>query len=613
MFRSGSFLSEVSLRPLVFTALKFEAALFTTLLLAPIYMSCRAQETPANTCPRPSAGSAVPEPEDLRSQNGVLKVDLTERNATESSGSTRYCFLDSAGNQSPTLRLNPGDLLILNLKNDLSDSGHGAAPAIHAHAKSQTNADPCKSGAMTATSTNLHFHGLTVPPVCHQDDVLKTSIQPSDAPFEYRFRVPANEPPGLYWYHPHIHGFSKAQVLGGASGALIIQGIERANRQLAGLPERVLVIRDQDLLNPSAPPSKSEPVVPRTLLDRDGDAGNNGTGFGKPAKDLSINFVPVPYPDYPPAEIKMKPDERQLWRVLNASAITYLNLAVLFKRAPQMLGIVALDGVPLNANGEKGEGITWANHIGVPPGGRVEFIVQGPSSGVPGLLVTRTVDTGVGGENDPNRALATITATTDAPEPRSTMPASPELLPPSTLPWLGGVTPARTRKLYFSEKFLDPNDPNSPTTFFITVDGQTPTPFDPASGVPDIVVKQGDVEDWILENRSTELHAFHIHQIHFLMLEWSGVPVNEPFLRDTINVPYYNGRDLQYPRVKLRMDFRDANTIGTFVYHCHLLEHEDGGMMGLIRVEPADHRTSTGNPVRGQTAKSAPANPSSNK
>ncbi len=77
------------------------------------------------------------------------------------------------------------------------------------------------------------------------------------------------------------------------------------------------------------------------LLDRDGDAANNGTGFGKPAKDLSINFVPVPYPDYPPAAIEMKPGERQLWRVLNASAITYLNLEVLFDRKPQPLGLVA--------------------------------------------------------------------------------------------------------------------------------------------------------------------------------------------------------------------------------------------------------------------------------
>jgi len=112
---------------------------------------------------------------------------------------------------------------------------------------------------MTSTSTNLHFHGLTVPPVCHQDDVLKTSIQSDDPPFEYRFRIPDNEPPGLYWYHPHIHGFSTAQVLGGLSGAMIVEGIERANPEVAGLPERVLVIRDQDLLNPKAPPNKSEP------------------------------------------------------------------------------------------------------------------------------------------------------------------------------------------------------------------------------------------------------------------------------------------------------------------------------------------------------------------
>ena len=161
--------------------------------------------------------------------------------------------------------------------------------------------------------------------------MLKTSIQPGDAPFEYRFRIPENEPPGLYWYHPHIHGFSKAQVLGGASGAIIIEGIERADPKLAGLPERVLIIRDQDLVNPDAPPSKSEPVVPKNLIDRDGDAANNGTGFGKPAKDLSINFVPVPYPDYQPAAIIMKPGEKQLWRVLNASAITYLNLEVLYR------------------------------------------------------------------------------------------------------------------------------------------------------------------------------------------------------------------------------------------------------------------------------------------
>jgi len=466
------------------------------------------------------------------------------------------------------------------------DPSAAVANHIHARMNVEKSADPCARGAMTATSTNLHFHGLTIPPVCHEDDVLKTSISPKDPPFEYRFRIPANEPPGLYWYHPHIHGFSKVQVLGGASGALIVEGIERANKATAGLPERVLIIRDQDLLNPNATPSKSEPVVPKLLLDRDGDAANNGTGSGKPAKDLSINFVPVPYPDYPPAVIQMKPEERQLWRVLNASAITYLNLAVLINRVPQTLGLVALDGVPLNENGTLGDFVSSQTHLGVPPGGRAEFIVQGPPSGVTGLLVTRSVDTGPGGENDPNRALATIKASQDALEPRSKLAASPEPLPWSGLAWLGNVAPVHTRKLFFSEKLTDPNDPNSATEFYITSDGQTPSRFNPQSAIPDIIVKQGTVEDWIIENRSKELHAFHIHQLHFLLLDYMGKPVDEPFLRDTVNVPYYKDNMLVYPSVRLRMDFRDPNTVGMFVYHCHLLEHEDGGMMGLIRVEP---------------------------
>jgi FtsP/CotA-like multicopper oxidase with cupredoxin domain len=562
--------------------------IFLTILIGQRWTQVDAQELVQDPCPRPPEGSEVIEPEDLRSQNGILKVDLSVHNYREKDGSIRYCYLLADGTQSPTLRLHPGDLLLLTLKNDLINPENFSTATIrsHSHVNSEKTSDPCFSNLMTVTSTNLHFHGLTIRPVCHEDDVLATSIQPGDAPFEYRFRIPDNEPPGLYWYHPHVHGFNKASVLGGASGAIIVEGIERANRELAGLPERVLVIRDQDLLNPNSPPSKSEPVVPKFMIDHDGDSANNGTGFGKPAKDLSINFVPVPYPDYPPAVIKMKPGERQLWRILNASAITYLNLALLYNRTPQKIGIVGIDGVPTTQNGNPANAIEWVDHVGVPPGARVEFIVNGPPTGAQGLLVTRTVDTGQGGENDPNRALSLVIPSADAPEPGAILSSSPEPLPSPTIPWLGDIQPARVRRLYFSEKLEDPSNPNSATSFFITVDGQMPKTFDPSSGVPDIFVKQGDVEDWIVENRSSELHAFHIHQIHFLLMDWSGVPVNEPFLRDTVNIPYLKTKMLQYPSVRLRMDFRDPNTIGTFAYHCHLLEHEDGGMMGLIRVEP---------------------------
>ena len=552
-------------------------------------------------CTRAPPGSVVPEPRDLRSENGVLKVEMSIRDFREPDGAAHYCYKLPDGSIAPTLHLHPGDLLILTLKNDLVDpDATGQSPTqMHEHSHGRAaakNSDPCSSGTMSAVSTNLHFHGLTVPPVCHQDDVLTTSIQPTDPPFEYRFQIPANEPPGLYWYHPHIHGFSSREVSGGASGAMIIEGLERANSEVAGLPERVLVIRDQELVNPDSPPSKSEPVVPRMLIDRDGDSANNGTGFGKPARDLSVNFVPVPYPDYPPATLRMKPGERQLWRVLNASAITYLNLAVLYGNThrPQQLGLVAIDGVPMNPPLGRSAPVTWVNHIGIPPGARAEFIVTGPDTGEPALLVTRTVDTGQGGENDPNRALASIIAASDAPEPQSKLPDSPTPLPTPALPWLGNVQPVRVRKFYFSEKLSNPKDPNSATTFYITEDGKTPAPYDPATTTADIVAHQGDVEEWIIENRSTELHAFHIHQVHFMLIDWSGQPVNEPFLRDTVNVPFFTDRMLQYPSVRLRLDFRDPNTVGTFVYHCHLLEHEDGGMMGTIRVEPASAVVTSG-------------------
>ena len=547
------------------------------------------------SCPRPAPGSIAGEPRDLRSHNGVLKVDLTYSNFRSGDGQVEYCYEDKDGDQAPTLRLQPGDLLILRLKNKLT--GAPRAAGSDAREASMTVAEPCASTQMTALSTNLHFHGMTAPPVCHADDVLHTMIQPGSPPFEYRFRIPADESPGLYWYHPHVHGFTNPQVLGGASGALIVEGIERANKGLAGLPERVFVIRDQELLNPEAEPAKSGLMPPPPVLrDAEGDILNTGNGGGKPAKDLSINFVPVPWPNYSPAVINVRPAERQVWRLLNASAITYLDLQILVDNLPQSMGVVSLDGEPINENGMARDRVLWVNHIFLPPAGRVEFIFKGLPEGAHARFITRSVDTGPAGENDPARPLATIVATDRAPLPSLRLAASPAPLPRSPLVWLGDVQPVRTRKLYFSERPEDAGSPSSPTVFMITVEGQTPAPFDPHATQPDITAREGDVEEWVIENRSRESHAFHIHQIHFMLTKWNGIPVDEPFLRDTIDVPYWDGKSTRYPSVTLRMDFRNPDAVGTFVYHCHLLEHEDGGMMGIIRVLPRADPDRSGSP-----------------
>jgi FtsP/CotA-like multicopper oxidase with cupredoxin domain len=162
----------------------------------------------------------------------------------------------------------------------------------------------------------------------------------------------------------------------------------------------------------------------------------------------------------------------------------------------------------------------------------------------------------------------------------------PAAKPPAERPRFAGLAaqvPTATRSLYFSEQTIGSN---GPTQYFITVSGQRPRIFhmdDP----PAIVTNTGSVEDWTVENRAGEAHAFHIHQIHFLVMAINGVPVQNPDLQDTITIPNWSGSG-PYPSVTLRMDFRDPNIAGTFVYHCHILDHEDGGMMSKIQVNAAN-------------------------
>src|SRR5258708_23415372 len=142
--------------------------------------------------------------------------------------------------------------------------------------------------------------------------------------------------------------------------------------------------------------------------------------------------------------------------------------------------------------------------------------------------------------------------------------------------------PATTeRKLFFSEEF---GGTNGPIQFYITVDGQKQKIFE-GNEKPVITTKVGAIEDWTTENRALEAHAFHMHQIHFQMLEVDGKPVANNDMRDTIEIPFWEGKG-PFHSVKVRRDFRDPATAGTFLFHCHILLHEDLGMMHKILVEP---------------------------
>ena len=514
-------------------------------------------------CPRFPVGSAISQPQDLFSEHGVLRVNFTYETTVDPNGNTLFCFITDAGTESPTLHVHPGDRLLINLKNNVPAATSAASNAMATMPGMNVSgpaSSTCGAVTMTASSINIHYHGTNTPPTCHQDEVIRTMINSGES-FQYDVRFPLDEPPGLYWYHPHIHGISEAAVQGGASGALIVEGIQRVNPEVAGLPQQVLIIRDN--------------LVP----------GNPTPGGNIPSWDISLNYVPVPSPGFTPAVIQMKPTERQLWRVLNASADTIIDLQLQYDGTAQPLEVVALDGVPTGSQDgtSRGKRILETDIL-LAPAARAEFIVTGPSNSVKNAsLTTLNVDTGPDGDNDPTRPIAAIQVSDDAPEPPITIPFFFEPPHRQRFAQLDREKPSAERTLYFSEVLSDPNDPNSPTNFFITVDGQTPTLFSP-DNPPAIVTTQGSVEDWTIENRSLENHEFHIHQIHFLLLEQNGVRVNNGQFLDTIQVPYWSGSG-PYPSVKLRMDFRGP-LIGDFVYHCHILGHEDNGMMAIIRVNP---------------------------
>jgi FtsP/CotA-like multicopper oxidase with cupredoxin domain len=514
--------------------------------------------TKTNPCPRFGAGSTVYNPPSLFSQHGLLTVNFSYNTETDAEGRTLYCFTTPDGRESPTLHIHPGDTVVVNVKNNVPTG----VPASNMQ-MSTTIPDPCGPAAtMNASSVNVHYHGTNLSPVCHQDEVINTVINSGES-FQYRLHFPEDEPSGLYWYHAHIHGLAEAATQGGASGAIIVEGIEELQPAVAGLRERVLVLRDQNV------------------------AGNPTPGGEIPSWDLTLNYIPIAYPALTPAVIHIQPGEKQLWRVVNASADSLVDLQVVYDGVPQTLQIVALDGVATGSqDGTRRGKIVDATHVFIPTAGRAEFIVTGPSAKVKDAIFrTLSVPTGPAGDSDTQRTLAHI-KTASVPDDNEVIPMASAGSGPQRFEGLANATPTKHRKLYFSEVISDPSNPLSPTNFYITVDGATPTLFSP-DNPPAIVTTQGSVEDWTIENRATENHEFHIHQIHFLLLAANGVlvPADQQQFLDTVQIPYWKGSG-PYPSVTVRMDFRGLD-IGDFVYHCHILGHEDNGMMAIIRVLPA--------------------------
>jgi len=311
----------------------------------------------------------------------------------------------------------------------------------------------------------------------------------------------------------------------------------------------------------------------------------------------------------------MQAGQKEFWRVANATANSILDLQVKYDGKAQPLQIVALDGVPTGSQDGKRQGtIITRKEVFLAPAGRVEFIVQPPDSSVKKAeVITNYIDSGPQGDFLPARRLAVVqTATAIRKLPK--IPAVNAAPHRQRFEDLADAKVTGQRKLFFFEVFIQdqqtppnrrPKTPDSDRRmlFFITVDGQVKHIYDP-NNPPDITTTKGAVEDWTIENRSNETHIFHMHQIHFLLLEVNGVPLprRQQQFYDTFPVDYWDGVSETYPSIKVRMDFRGA-VVGDFVYHCHILDHEDFGMMAKIRVLPPGAKSKSQRPPLQQAYK----------
>jgi len=201
------------------------------------------------------------------------------------------------------------------------------------------------------------------------------------------------------------------------------------------------------------------------------------------------------------------------------------------------------------------------SHVLVPPGGRVEAIVTGPAADSHAALRSRCFDTGPDGDSNPAMVLADIVSAQS-----SKVQARPPL---GGKPVYANFSPAVLKRVEASEPQFVVNFTEDKQGFYIN--GQK---FEMNSG-PMLTVNVGSLHHWRVMNPTKEVHPFHIHQVHFLVYAVDGKPAENPVWLDTVNVAYGSSVDLV-------MDFTDPIIRGMSLFHCHLLSHEDKGMMAKI-------------------------------
>ncbi len=395
-------------------------------------------------------------------------------------------------------------------------------------------------------ATNLHFHGLHVSPAGHADNIFLDI--PSGETFSYEFTIPENHPGGTFYYHPHRHGLVGRQVFAGLGGIFVVRGALDHIPEIQRARDVFVFLKDIESQNPLG---RVNPM--QSMLGREGDL-------------ITVNGQQNP---------GLVIDSGGLLRLrfVNASAARFYRLSL----DDHPMYLIATDGGAIAAPVELSE-------LLLSPGERAEVLVKGDRPGGTYRLVNLPYDRGamgmmgqggmgrggmgrggMGGMGrgpmgqspaDSPQTLATLTYSSES----TSVPLPQQLIPVTALP-----EPQRTREFRLHHGMA----PGQGMAFLINNRAYHHDRIDTQ-------VALNTVEDWDLVNTDSMDHPFHVHTNPFQVIHQNGQPAAYRAWKDTVLVP-------AGATVRLRTRF-DTFT-GKSLYHCHILDHEDLGMAGILNIQ----------------------------
>ncbi len=597
------------------------------------------------------APATLVEPVGLFPRDGVLEVTLTARQSqieldtvsTPVSNALTFSYEVNQGfsngpdmggglRPGPTLHVNPGQTLIVHLANEMA----GLTIPDFTDAYGQT---------LTSADINLHTHGLHISPEGNADNVL-LKIPPGSSN-TYTYQIPADQPEGQYWYHPHFHGVTQAETYFGLAGMLVIGkadgNIPKVNQN--SLPTRSLAIHYDDVFgrdaglstlnSPSVQPSNliEAPIgsyyvnasgyIPNNLFSFSGSYSNGDpvTIQANPSLPQSARNTQFTVNGQFQPSLEVAKGQTEIWSLANISDLAYVRLRLTNTADGSHPAIVVLgqDGITYTkaalAPMEEGKvllmppGSRFVIAVTMPESGdlvlemppdpatsgpvtfqdsKASFVVPGPG-GVGKQIVTAqgtaTLDPSAISYYDgfnffPTQELFRLRATSQSVAPVVFAPGE-TLNAMNGFEDLSQLTPDKNRQIVLNQGTLNPDDPGD---FIFVINGMN-FPYAPV-----VQPRLYSMEEWEYINITQDQHPMHVHVNSFQVTEVldpnnpsnnSGVQLWD---QDVINVPAAKfdsqGNLVEPGRVKIRARFDHYK--GTFVQHCHRLDHEDKAMMQVV-------------------------------